>query len=466
MDTSGMMQYDSRSLNSGPLQRPVMGSPQYVMGNAYSAAPMTTMAAPSYDPQPAFGYGNYAPSSPAVAPSFKQQFSDRPTPRVMPSAPELDRGLAYPRDCSTHEQSRSPSLKSEPISAVKSRNNSITTPKTVKANVSVKSPNEATFSTDIDILMKAIQAKKEQDDHARTERTPSPQSDNEMSQQDGKQGQKRYRCDFDDCGYSADQKTHLDIHWRTHTGEKPYICKYPGCNSKFTQHGNLKTHENRHTGHKPYPCPECGKKFAQRGNVRAHLHTHSQTKPFCCILDNCYKRFTQRGNLKQHQNKFHESTVKKLAAKFATMENPENLSKADQELWQYFADLYKNSNKGIKGRGKNRNVGPVARISPVIPNSGISPQYPVQQHHHAQMPPPTHHHGLSHPAAYSMSRGAPGLNIMVGPDGLPAHRDAHGYEMYDDTDSINGSGTASTMSGTMYDEDHGRPDLGFNDRMY
>ena len=168
----------------------------------------------------------------------------------------------------------------------------------------------------------------------------------------------------------------------------------------------------------------------------------------------------------QHQNKFHESTVKKLAAKFATMENPENLSKADQELWQYFADLYKNSNKGIKGRGKNRNVGPVARISPVIPNSGISPQYPVQQHHHAQMPPPTHHHGLSHPAAYSMSRGAPGLNIMVGPDGLPAHRDAHGYEMYDDTDSINGSGTASTMSGTMYDEDHGRPDLGFNDRMY
>jgi hypothetical protein len=29
----------------------------------------------------------------------------------------------------------------------------------------------------------------------------------------------------------------------------------------------------------------------------------------------------------------------------------------DKELWEYFAGLYKNSNKGIKGRGKDRKVG-------------------------------------------------------------------------------------------------------------
>jgi hypothetical protein len=29
---------------------------------------------------------------------------------------------------------------------------------------------------------------------------------------------------------------------------------------------------------------------------------------------------------------------------------------ADKELWEYFANLYKNSNKGIKGRGKDRKV--------------------------------------------------------------------------------------------------------------
>ena len=32
------------------------------------------------------------------------------------------------------------------------------------------------------------------------------------------------------------------------------------------------------------------------------------------------------------------------------------MSAADKELWQYFATLYKNSNKGIKGRGKDRKI--------------------------------------------------------------------------------------------------------------
>lgn len=37
----------------------------------------------------------------------------------------------------------------------------------------------------------------------------------------------------------------------------------------------------------------------------------------------------------------------------------------DKELWEYFAALYKNSNKGIKGRGKDR------RIS-AAPSSAVS----------------------------------------------------------------------------------------------
>lgn len=32
------------------------------------------------------------------------------------------------------------------------------------------------------------------------------------------------------------------------------------------------------------------------------------------------------------------------------------MSPADRELWEYFAELYKNSNKGIKGRGKDRRI--------------------------------------------------------------------------------------------------------------
>lgn len=32
------------------------------------------------------------------------------------------------------------------------------------------------------------------------------------------------------------------------------------------------------------------------------------------------------------------------------------MSAHDKELWEYFAALYKNSNKGIKGRGKDRRI--------------------------------------------------------------------------------------------------------------
>ena len=53
---------------------------------------------------------------------------------------------------------------------------------------------------------------------------------------------------------------------------------------------------------------------------------------------------------------------------------------ADKELWEYFANLYKNSNKGIKGRGKDRKVGsnnssalcPPPPIPSLVPELSIS----------------------------------------------------------------------------------------------
>lgn len=35
----------------------------------------------------------------------------------------------------------------------------------------------------------------------------------------------------------------------------------------------------------------------------------------------------------------------------------------DKELWEYFATLYKNSNKGIKGRGKDRRISAIANAA-------------------------------------------------------------------------------------------------------
>ncbi|EAU33419.1 conserved hypothetical protein [Aspergillus terreus NIH2624] len=244
--------------------------------------------------------------------------------------------------------------------------------------------NEVEFSTEVDILMKAIQAKAtpqtsttqslpplQQITHAGNNGFPqpyampasaNPRSTVVVDEQPARSGKKRkYTCTLPNCGKSFAQKTHLDIHMRAHTGDKPFICKEPSCGQRFSQLGNLKTHQRRHTGEKPFSCDICQKRFAQRGNVRAHKITHQHAKPFTCLLDDCGKQFTQLGNLKSHQNKFHATTLKDLTLKFSQMSENEPMTPHDRKLWEYFATLYKNSNKGIKGRGKDRRISPSSK---------------------------------------------------------------------------------------------------------
>ncbi|KAF2715167.1 zinc finger protein-like protein OZF [Pleomassaria siparia CBS 279.74] len=247
------------------------------------------------------------------------------------------------------------------------------------ANFDPEDGSGTKFATDVDTLMKAIQSKQKPDppqqhpqppevrDH--TQQTSLPPTVSSPVHEDAakptQKSKRRYQCSMPDCQKSFSQKTHLEIHTRAHTGAKPFLCKEPTCGQRFSQLGNLKTHERRHTGERPYSCDQCGKTFAQRGNVRAHKIVHQQIKPFTCRLDDCGKQFTQLGNLKSHQNKFHANTLRYLTSKFAVIRAGQYVSEADRELFEYFASLYKNSNKGIKGRGKDR------RIS-AAPNAGTS----------------------------------------------------------------------------------------------
>ncbi|CDR45550.1 CYFA0S19e00276g1_1 [Cyberlindnera fabianii] len=162
-------------------------------------------------------------------------------------------------------------------------------------------------------------------------------------------GSKHHECQY--CHKTFTQSTHLEVHVRSHIGLKPYECKF--CGKKFTQGGNLRTHMRLHTGEKPYKCETCGRDFSRKGNLAAHKLTHDNLKPYECKLDNCGKAFTQLGNLKAHQNRFHLNTLNELTKKLAeTDPDDKTMSKDERDLLDYFASLYKNSNRGIKGRGK------------------------------------------------------------------------------------------------------------------
>ncbi|KAL8814138.1 MAG: hypothetical protein Q9223_006614 [Gallowayella weberi] len=234
------------------------------------------------------------------------------------------------------------------------------------------------LGSSVDSLVQTIQRKSERRPSSLSSRSsldlgsPPSSSDTKTTQPDQypydhsrRTARKAYPCSVASCTKTFYQKTHLEIHARAHNGYKPFLCREPACGQRFSQLGNLKTHERRHTGERPYSCDECGKRFAQRGNVRAHKIVHEGTKPFSCRLEQCGKRFTQLGNLKSHQNRFHATTLRELNVKFTSMREGDTVSATDKELWEYFATLYKHSNRGIKGRGKDRRIFLADKQSPM-----------------------------------------------------------------------------------------------------
>ncbi|KAJ9143735.1 Finger protein azf1 [Pleurostoma richardsiae] len=471
MDSPAMLHYDPRPVAPPALQPPVVSSP-YVMANPYTSAPMTTMPAPVYPPQVPFGYAPYGEPVTTMDTSLKQEYHAATPPQAIPPIVSSETKMERGQDFSAEAPGMPPPYASMRRSSCTSpgQENTLTglerssplspipVAKTVTFNSSVIGAPMVSFNTEVDALMKVIQAKTETEHIvkiAEDEQVPEPQK--VPKQRRVKVIRKRFICDVPDCNKRFAQRAQLTTHMRCHNGERPYVCSFPGCNSSFGQHGNLKVHQRLHSGERPYACDQCHRRFAQRGNLNAHLETHKKTKRFVCKLDGCTKRFGQRGNLKAHQNKFHKATLRDLTAKFAHMTGQDmTTSQEDLEMWEYLATLYKNSNKGIKGRGKNRRVSTAVSMSPVSPVPNIQTQY------HLQGPdchPPMlldYQQGLVNGG---MNRGPGMMMTMAQP------RDPHAnYEMFDVSDD--GSTGGSTNSGPIYQTNHGRGAYPFHNRMY
>lgn len=121
-----------------------------------------------------------------------------------------------------------------------SSNNLNANAKTITYNETIDPADRVNFETDVDELMKAIQAKEEglesaevsqaltpahtpRPDMSMDAHSPASSCHNSTQAATESKPKKKWVCDGPSCNKRFVQKTHLDIHRRTHTGLKPYV---------------------------------------------------------------------------------------------------------------------------------------------------------------------------------------------------------------------------------------------------
>lgn len=200
-----------------------------------------------------YGYENHSQAQYGIQPTYgmhqstqmhHQSTAYQPSASVVPNLPQVrDARNAFPA------VNRSPSVKTEnPSPATATSTSSATAfPESSAANATsqqkespTKTETGALFATDVDTLMRMIQAKggsEEKEEKQQQVALPQPAPTNNMgtnsptqSQSSKAEGQprsgrsrKRYQCSMPNCNKYFYQKTHLEIHTRAHTGIKPFV---------------------------------------------------------------------------------------------------------------------------------------------------------------------------------------------------------------------------------------------------
>ncbi|KAI0157557.1 hypothetical protein GGR57DRAFT_48070 [Xylariaceae sp. FL1272] len=462
-----LVPYDSTPQNMVPSQSVmaspfVMDSKSYTMSPMIASGPMVNMPPESqYQGHNMYGFDCAPQSATPFPPSAKQYQSDHQQLQMRP----MPHGLMTP----PRETCRVYTEASDQSSIVKSEPQALEEPKHLKPPKSNSMDGEASRAqceNSVDLLMKVIQTKQDKESTTKgmQHQTEKHGCENDSKSKRGSNGcvikDKPHACRRKKCEKRFSQSTHLQIHDRKHTGEKPHICPFPECGKRFSQKGNLTSHERRHRGEKPFKCdvPGCNKGFSQKGNLASHIDTHFKRITFYCILKNCVKKpFSTRGNLKTHQNAYHKHELAQLGQKFSQMDYDE-MSAEDKELWEYFKDVHKNSNKNIKGRGKDCRVELIVR-----PAEPLSSQYNIQPPAELQQTPYTMSQGLPHSMGYNsfdLHRGGLGHEFLVARD----HQANYGMYEMDQSSVSEATVTPACSPGGMYNEQ--QHDMHYQNRMY
>ena len=99
---------------------------------------------------------------------------------------------------------------------------------------------------------------------------------------------------FDDGGKKRCKRKRLKL-------DKPFKCDYENCEYSASQFAFLKNHKNKHNPF--YECVTCFEKFTGRSELKAHMSTHGE-RPYKC--DQCNKCYKDKHGLGWHKKVQHD----------------------------------------------------------------------------------------------------------------------------------------------------------------